>query len=567
MLRMLPLLFACALGAMAQSRTLVQVRLAAGLTEQKLDGRLLLMFSNNDEAEPRFQIGDDQSTQQIFGIDVDGWQPDQPALFQADTFGYPVPSLAQVPEGDYFVQALLHRYETFKLASGHTVKLPMDDGEGQRWNVSPGNIFGKPVKLHFDPKAEKPLELIIDQVIPPIEPPADTPWVKHIRIESPRLSKFWGRPMYLGAHVLLPAGFEDHPEARYPLVIMHGHFPQDMEGFRPEPPDADAHVSPQGRRASIKTRQAEAHAFYKQWSGPDFPRVLLVMIQHANPYYDDSYAVNSANLGPYGDAITYDLVPAIERQFRGIGAGWARFLYGGSTGGWESLAVQIFYPREYNGCWAACPDPVDFRQYTLIDLYNDENAYFDEGPWKKVARPGSRNWLGHVSSTVEDQNLRELVLGTKSRSGDQWDIWEAVFSPQGEDGYPRRIWDKRTGKIDREVAAYWREHYDLRHILERDWATLGPDLVGKIHVYTGDMDTYYLNNAVYLLEAFLKNTTNPFYNGQIDYGDRAEHCWNGDHQNPTAISSLRYHSMFIPKILNRILASAPNGADLTSWRY
>lgn len=567
MLRMLPLLFACALGAMAQSRTLVQVRLAAGLTEQKLDGRLLLMFSNNDEAEPRFQIGDDQSTQQIFGIDVDGWQPDQPALFQADTFGYPVPSLAKVPEGDYFVQALLHRYETFKLASGHTVKLPMDDGEGQRWNVSPGNIFGKPVKLHFDPKAEKPLELIIDQVIPPIEPPADTPWVKHIRIESPRLSKFWGRPMYLGAHVLLPAGFEDHPEARYPLVIMHGHFPQDMEGFRPEPPDADAHDSPQGRRASTKTRQAEAHAFYKQWSGPDFPRVLLVMIQHANPYYDDSYAVNSANLGPYGDAITYDLVPAIERQFRGIGAGWARFLYGGSTGGWESLAVQIFYPREYNGCWAACPDPVDFRQYTLIDLYNHENAYFDEGPWKKVARPGSRNWLGHVSSTVEEQNLRELVLGTKSRSGDQWDIWEAVFSPQGEDGYPRRIWDKRTGKIDREVAAYWREHYDLRHILERDWATLGPDLVGKIHVYTGDMDTYYLNNAVYLLEAFLKNTTNPFYNGQIDYGDRAEHCWNGDHQNPTAISSLRYHSMFIPKILNRILASAPNGADLTSWRY
>ncbi len=567
MLRLLPLLFACTLGIMAQSPPLVRVTLAKGIVEGPLDGRLLLMFSNNDEAEPRFQIGDDQSTQQIFGVDVDGWQADRPAEFPADTFGYPVSSLAQVPAGDYFVQALLHRYETFQLATGKTVKLPMDDGEGQRWNISPGNIFGKALKLRFDPKAGQPLELVIDQVIPPIVPPADTPWVKHIRIESPRLSKFWGRPMHLGAHVLLPAGFESHPEARYPLVTMHGHFPEDMEGFRPEPPDANASDAPIGSRASAKAKQTEAHAFFKQWSGPDFPRVLLVLIQHANPYYDDSYAVNSANLGPYGDAITYDLVPAIERQFRGIGAGWARFLYGGSTGGWESLAAQIFYPREYNGCWAACPDPVDFRQYTLIDLYNDENAYYDEGAWKKVARPGSRNWLGHVSSTVENQNLRELVLGTKSRSGDQWDIWEAVFSPQGEDGYPRRIWDKRTGKIDREVAAYWREHYDLRHILERDWATLGPDLVGKIHVYIGDMDTYYLNNAVYLLDAFLKTTTNPFYGGQIDYGDRAEHCWNGDHENPNSVSSLRYHSMFIPKILNRILASAPSGADLTSWRY
>src|SRR6516225_5601110 len=143
--------------------------------------------------------------------------------------------------------------------------------------------------------------------------------------------------------------------------------------------------------------------------------MLIVVIQHANPYYDDSYAVNSANLGPYGDAITYELIPHLETKYRAIGAGWARFLYGGSTGGWEALAAQVFYPREYNGCWAACPDPIDFRAYTVVNIYEDQNAYFTEGPWLKVPRPGMRNYLGHVSATLEAINRRELVLGTHSR--------------------------------------------------------------------------------------------------------------------------------------------------------
>jgi hypothetical protein len=281
--------------------------------------------------------------------------------------------------------------------------------------------------------------------------------------------------------------------------------------------------------------------------------------------------VNSANLGPYGDAITRELIPEIERRFRGLGEPWARFLYGGSTGGWEALAAQVFYPDDYNGAFAACPDPIDFRAYTSVDVYQDGNAYYDEGPFRRLARPGHRNWLGHVQATVEDYNHLELVLGTKSRSGDQFDVWEAVYSPVGEDGYPKRIWDKRTGAIDPEVAAHWREHYDLRHILERDWAELGPKLAGKIHLYVGDMDNYYLNNAVYLMEEFLESTTESTslvaYGGEVDYGDRAEHCWNGDHGNPNAVSRLRYNTMYVPKILKRIEATAPEGADLTSWRY
>jgi hypothetical protein len=296
--------------------------------------------------------------------------------------------------------------------------------------------------------------------------------------------------------------------------------------------------------------------------------MLVVEIQHANPYYDDSYAVNSQNLGPYGDAIMQELVPEIERRFRGIGQGWARFAYGGSTGGWEALAVQVLYPDDFNGCFAACPDPIDFRAYTTVNLYEDQNAYWLDSFWKRTPRAGRRDWLGHVGATLEEMNRRELVLGTRGRSGDQWDIWQAVYSPAGPDGYPKPIWDKRTGVIDRAVAEHWRENYDLSWILRRDWSRgLGSRLEGKIHIYVGDMDNYYLNNAVYLVEEFLESTQDPYYAGDVDYGDRAEHCWNGDHTRPNATSRLRYIQMFAPKIVERILATAPAGADLESWRY
>jgi hypothetical protein len=375
--------------------------------------------------------------------------------------------------------------------------------------------------------------------------------------------------MYLGAHILLPEGFDEHPEVRYPLAIMHGHFPHDFDGFRTIPPDPDL-VPEYSERFRLegynKIVQQEAYDFYKIWSGPDFPRVLAIEIQHANQYYDDSYAVNSENLGPYGDAITYELIPYIEKQFRGIGEGWARFTYGGSTGGWEALAVQVKYPDEYNGCYAACPDPIDFRAYVLTNIYEDENAYYVKGDFKNVLRPGQRDYLGNVSATMQSSNHRELALGTKSRSGDQYDIWEAVYSPVGDDGYPKRIWDKYTGDIDHEVANYWRENYDLAYIMKRDWKTLGPKLKGKIHLYCGDMDNYYLNNAVYLAEEFLEST-DPYYDGEVAYGDRAEHCWNGDPNNPNAISRLRYHRMFIPKWTEELEKLAPKGVDLRSWRY
>ncbi len=565
---------ALVLAATCQLAPEVVVRYSGDARAEPADGRLLLIFApvadGEDATEPRFQVSGTVTSAQVFGIDVDGLEPNQAVRFDSDVFGYPTESLADVPAGEYTVQAVLHLYETFEVAHGHTLKLPMDRGEGQHWNRAPGNLFSTPTIVQFDPFAEAPLELILDQVISQITPPGDTEYIRHVRIQSDLLTEFWGRPMHLGAHVLLPEGFDEHPDARYPIAIFHGHFPDDFGGFRPEPPDPDLEPDYSerfGLEGYNRIQQEEAHAFYKRWIGPDFPRFLIVEIQHPNPFYDDSYAVNSANLGPYGDAITHELIPALERQFRGIGEGWSRFLYGGSTGGWEALAAQVFYPDDYNGCFAACPDPIDFRAYCLLDIYEERNAYWVDGAFGRIERPAHRDSLGRVNGTMRGYNHMELALGTNGRSGDQFDIWQAVYSPVGPDGYPAPIWDKLTGAIDPAVAAHWRENYDLRHILERDWEALGPKLKGKIHVYCGDMDNYYLNNAVYLMEAFLEATDSPYFAGDVDYGDRAEHCWNGDQENPNHISRLRYNTMYLPRILERIAESAPEGADLTSWRY
>jgi hypothetical protein len=554
--------------AAAQAGPRFSVAFSKARAEQPIDGRLLLVLSTDPSAEPRLQIDDSPRTQMVFGMDVDQVRPGQAVVVGESALGYPVRNLRDVPAGEYYAQVVLHRYETFHRADGHTVKLPMDRGEGQHWNLAPGNLYSTPRKISLGASSGI-IPIDLDQEIPPIPPPKDTLYIRHLRIPSELLSKFWGCPMYLSANVLVPGGFDTHPAAHYPLIIAEDHFNADFEGFRTEPPDPNLkpdyserfHISGYNR-----IQQQEAYKLYQQWTSPGFPRVLIAEINHANPYYDDSYAVNSANLGPYGDAIETELIPAIEKQFRGIGQGWARFAYGGSTGGWEAMAVQMFYPDRYNGAFVACPDPVDFRAYTIINLYENKNAFYLEGAHMAVAQPGVRDYLGHTLATIQSMNQLELALGSHARSGEQFDIWQAVFGPVGEDGYPQPIFNKETGVIDPAVAAYWKAHYDLSAILQRDWPTLGPKLQGKLHIYVGSADTYFLNDAVYYLEDFLK-TTNPPYDGEIKYGDRAEHCWNGDPSLPNYLSRLHYHTMYLAKILERMEKTAPPGADLTSWRY
>jgi hypothetical protein len=536
----------------------------AARSAQPLDGRVLLFMSDDGKAEPRTQTDQYRanSTKPIFGVDVDGLRPGADVIVDETIVGWPVRSLKELPPGDYFVQALINRYETFHRADGHTIKMPMDQGEGQHWDSKPGNFYSKPVKMHLDPASGGEIRISMDQEVPPIAPPTDTAQVKYLRVQNDRLTKFWGRPMFLGAIVFLPQGWDSHPNARYPVLVHHGHFPKDAasDGWRETPPDPTA-------TGTARDNQAAAYQFFKDWNGPRFPRMIHVLVQHPTPYFDDSYAVNSANNGPYGDAITLDLIPMIEKQFRGIGAGWARVTTGGSTGGWEAFGVQVMYPDAYNGAWALCPDPIDFRSYRSVNIYDEHNAYYyEDNPFKRTPKPGYRDYRDHLFSTFEDRNLVELALGTHGRSAGQHDAWASVFGPVGADGYYKPLYDKATGAIDPEVAIYWRDHYDLRYILQRDWATLGPKLRGKIHITSGTMDNGYLNNAVYQMEEFLGHAVpSPEY--EITYGERREHCFTGDTEHPNNVGSRTVHQRYMPAMADWMKKSAPAGADTRSWVY
>jgi hypothetical protein len=457
------------------------------------------------------------------------------------------------------VQAVLNVYQTFHRADGHTVKLPMDEGEGQHWNRKPGNLYSDAVKVKFDPAAAGVTRIELTKTIPPIDPPKDTKYIRHVKLQSKLLSAFWGRPMYLGAVVLLPEGFDQHPDARYPVLYYQGHFAPSFNAGTPFVTESPAAGGGAGRGGG-----QNGYRFYQDWTSGRLPRMIVVCTQDANPYYDDSYAVNSANLGPYGDALIQELYPYVEKQFRAIGEGWARAVYGASTGGWRTLALQVLHPDFFNGAWVACPDPIDFRAYSLVDLYHDQNAFYADSPWKQAPIPMERTAEGKVLSFMEDAIRFELVLGARGRSGEQFDIWQAVYSPVGDDGYPKPILDPRTGAIDHQVAEYWKEHYDLDAMLQREWATLGPKLAGKLHFAVGDNDSYYLDRAVRLTEKFLESTKEPgkgpYYAGDFDYGHLQPHGYTGDPRIPL-------NQRLMPLMMEHMLKTAPAGADVKSWRY
>lgn len=547
----------------AQPQPRFAISFGSELSATPLDGRVYVVISTTNDPEPRDQIVEVEiRSQQVFGADIEALAPGQSAFINDDALGYPIADFHSLAAGDYWVQGVLNKYTTFHRADGHTVKLPMDEGEGQHWNSKPGNFYSVPEKIHLDPAApaSQPLQIRLTKVVAPIVPPKDTEWVKHIRIQSQALTKFWGRPMYLGAIVVIPEGWASHPNAHYPLLLDHGHFPDDFHGFRTTPPES-------GLSGFQLQREQSRYQFYQDWTTGKLPHMLLLLVQHANPYYDDSYAVDSANVGPYGEAINHELIPAVEKQFRGIGQGWARAIYGGSTGGWETLATQIFYPDEFNGAWGACPDPVDFHAYQMVNIYEDKNAYWTSGPFSRVFQPEMRTPPGQILATTEGTNRWELVLGTHGRSGEQWDIWQAVFSPAGSDGYPAEIWDQRTGVINHDVAAYWRDHYDLTAILQRDWKTLGPKLQGKLHVMVGTADTYYLDSAVHLMQKFLDSTGNPHSDATFDYGVDQPHCYTGPPGSTTREGGLTFTQRTLKEAAAHMVASAPAGADTSSWRY
>jgi hypothetical protein len=485
-----------------------------------ITGRVILIVARSNAPEPRLQIA--PNTTPIFGADVAALQPGYPAIIDQTTFGHPVASLALLHAGEYYVQAMLNVYAKCQRSDGHTLWVHWDLG-GRFFNNSPGNLYSDVQKVRLDPAAGYKINLLLNHVIPPADAPQDSKWIKHVQVKSELLSRFWGVPVYLGATVILPKDYDANQNVRYPAVYAQGYVGSPAFYFNEDPNSAKQQ---EGLRTGSNVQPG--YEFFQTWTSARFPRFLAVTFVEPSPFFPDGYGVNSANNGPYGDAVTQELIPFVEKQFRAIGKPYARILEGASTGGWESLNLQLKYPDFFGGAWVFNPDPIDFRRYQLVNIYEDENAFTAPGrSWVPAERPMRRGVDGQVNLTVRQVSQFEAVLGSKCRSGYQFNAWEAIYGPVDPDGYPRELWDKRTGKIDREVASYMRDNgYDLRHYAEKNWATLGPRLAGKLHFIAGDMDNFYLNLAVYLFEDFARRSTSPNCDATFEYGRPMKgHSW------------------------------------------
>jgi len=532
--------------------------------ETPITGRVFLAISREAQPEPRYEAGSYFKSVPFWGKDVDQLQPGKEAVIDTAVLGYPIANLRDLPAGDYYVQAVLNVYTQYHRADGHTIWAHQDQWEGQHFNTSPGNLISSVQKIHYDPSQSQSFSIKLDSVLPANNLPADTKQVKHIKIRSKILSNFWGHDMYLGATILLPKGFDEHPNVHYPVVYEQSHFGLGApDGFTTQ----SRLIPPAYKKILDDYNLEDGYSFQQKYNSAHFPRMIVVTFQHPTPYYDDSYAVNSANNGPYGDAIMKELIPYIENHYRIIQQPYARVLTGGSTGGWESMALQLYHPDFFGGTWTLYPDPLDFRHFQLMDLTKDTNAFYANkftmpfnanSTWQQSPRYMMRDNEGQPIRTTKDASWLEEVLGTHGRSGEQMDIFDAVFGPVGDDGYPVPLWDNLTGKIDSNAVNYAREHgYDLRYYLAKNWATLGPKLIDKLHVYVGDEDNFYLNLAVYRFQDFLKHTENPHYEGTFEYGRPMKgHGW-----QPVPTSKM------LQMIAQHITEHAPKGSDTKAWKY
>jgi hypothetical protein len=482
-------LFLLMIGGVAQAgeatRLRFEVSIKEGLVSAPQTGRLLVVLGRKEKPEPRLIVGrTGPDAPFVLGRDVDLLSPGKTAILNAAAISFPITNLSELPAGDYFVQALL------------------DSNRDLHSPQAPGNLYSAPQKVHLDPAQGKTVKLELSAQILPERLPEETALVKFVKIQSRLLSQFHGRPIYLRAGIILPRDFQRDSTRKYPLWVRIG--------------GLDTHYS------HVASMMDEAAEFRKTWMAEDSPRMVLLHLDGAGPN-GDAYQVNSANNGPYGDAITQELIPYVEEKFRAIGQPKARVLSGVSTGGWASLALQVFYPDFFNGTWSSCPDGVDFRAFELVNIYEDENAYVNRYGFE---RPSERSLTGDVRLTMRRELQIENVLGrgnSWTTSGGQWCAWNATYGPRGTDGLPVSLWDPQTGKINHQVAAQWKR-YDLRLVMEENWKTLGPKLQGKIHIAVGEADNYFLNNGVHLLDEFLSHADPP-YQGRIVYGPGKGHGW------------------------------------------
>ena len=529
------------------------VSMAPGVSAKPLDGRLLVIVTPDYDGvyEPRLQASDGWVAwgPPFWGMDVNKMRPGVPVVFGGSCVdGATLFSLDDLKPGKYYVQALLNVYTTFRRADGSVVKLHLPAGEGQNPFLTPGNLVSTPVRLRLNPAADNTFCLRLDQVLPPLEMvppggtlqqgnPVDTKHVRHIKIKSALLSKFWGQPMYIAADVLLPEGYDDPANrcVRYPVIWHEGHFGEKLIYFDEDPLTEDE--------------------MSQWWVSDAAPRVIYVTIRHENPFFDCSYAVNSANLGPYGDAITKELIPAVDNSFRIIKARWARTTGGGSAGGWEAAAQMILHPNLYSGAWIVSPDPMDFRGLELVNIYDDPSAYFSDYPASRLPIPAFRDsTTGETLFTMEEWNKWALALGARGRSGlSEWDIYQAAFGPQGRDGYPAPIWDRKTGVIDHAVARAWRPR-DLSLFLQKHWDEVGPLVAGRMFFWCGTMDDAFYDNPTRLFEQRTATFANPKADFSFVWGEGEGHPW----------MPMTFEELFID-MAAYMADQAPEGTDVSGW--
>ena len=535
-----------------------KVSIAAATHPGPVTGRLVVVISKKEKPEPRLTIS--HIGPAVFAIDLNQLAPGQPVVVDDSALGYPI-RLADVPPGDYFAQAVVNVYEQVHRSDGHSIWVHMNDGTIEFFQFAAGNLYSDVQKVHIGDGGT--VQLTVNHVIPPAKRPADTEWEKHVTIQSQLLTRFWGRPVFVHATVLLPKGYASHPNTYYPSIYPLGHAP-DPFGFDTdsasgsEQEDPNAFEIRRGARIRTTSGTESGYDFYKSWTSDAFPRVIAITLEQQTPYFADSYSVNSANNGPYGDAIVQEVIPYLEQHFRIIRQPYARQLEGASTSGWQTLALQLQHPDFFGGAWVLQPDPIDFRRYQLTDIYQDSNAFTEPtGQFATLERPFQRTTAGQVLVTNRQLSRLEAVLGSHGRSGFQLEAWEAVYGPIGADGYPVPLWDKLTGKIDHSVANYMRDHgFDLRAYAQQHWPTLGPKLAGKLHFFAGDMDNFYLNLAVYDFQAFADSTTNPHSDADFTYGRPMKgHGWH----------SYTWAEM-VQKMAAAVKRAAPPG-EATGWTY
>lgn len=451
----------------------------------KSNGRIFICLNKNERAEPKDGFWPrPESKSIIFEKAISNWTPSQVlSLSSNDEWNSTiVKKMEELPKEKFRIQLIYAQSDESRI-------------------VVPGDLFSE--ALVFDLIKTNKINIVLDQVVPNRKI-TENKLVKEITQESQLLTNWWKRPVDVKASVLLPSTYFENTDQSFPVRY-------NIAGY--------------GGRYDRINRLVNNPEFMTWWNSPEAPQVITVFLDGEGPF-GDSYQLDSDNNGPYGQNLINELIPYIEQTFRTTKK---RYTDGCSTGGWVSLALQLFYPETFDACFSYSPDPVDFHDMQLMNIYADENAFINE---YQLEHPSNRNRDGEPVFTVREEINYENIQGrnnTYTTSGQQWGAWNAVFGSKSMDGTPKPLFDPISGKIDKSEAEKWKR-YDLLSLLKDNWKDIGQKIQGKINVTMGDMDNFYLNNALRNLDTFLKGTEKPKSDANIIFKATEGHCDSYSHR-------------------------------------